>query len=601
MKTIAVVGVPNTGKSSWIELLTGQPMQSANYSGVTVETKKVFFEWKKYKYCLIDVPGAHQMVYMKDEEKIAADVFAKEKVDLILQIINSTQLESSLGLTLELRHLQIPMICILNFKDEADKNKIHIDTIKLSRRLTLPILFGSAFNLDDRNRCMELVEQMPEHVVYRPLYNPETDQLFEKYALCHSMKKAILLFEQHYPELIQKERKQAIDSCMRFVNGSMFESNMKTCKIDELLIGTLMGRIVLIGIVIMGFLFFLFCGLSFSELVSYLIECLSQFLRSYGMNEGFFFSVVLTAFGSLLSFTPLYMILSLYLAVIEESGLMARFLIICERGMRAFHLNGKSLISIILAHGCNIPALVHASSIDEKALRKKLPLLLTMCSCSARLPVYLMFANHFFGKKAVFVTGLLMLIGVLCVLCFSELISLFSDKKINREDIVELPVYRKIKMIVLFRKVVQQSQSYIKKLCHVLLLVFAFVYLLQNLMINKISLYEWIAKGISIIFEPLGFGKNWIYVASLISGIVAKEAVAGTFTMLLQQSNMGWIVDYRINFIYLVFVSLTIPCVLTCHTIKHKFGMKMMIKSMLFSLLVSYGISWLLYQFIMLF
>lgn len=156
-------------------------------------------------------------------------------------------------------------------------------------------------------------------------------------------------------------------------------------------------------------------------------------------------------------------------------------------------------------------------------------------------------------------------------------------------------------MIVLFRKVMRQSQSYVKKLCHVLLLVFAFVYLLQNLMINKISLYEWIAKGISIIFEPLGFGKNWIYVASLISGIVAKEAVAGTFTMLLQQSNMGWIVDYRINFIYLVFVSLTIPCVLTCHTIKHKFGMKMMIKSMLFSFLVSYGISWLLYQFIMLF
>jgi ferrous iron transport protein B len=171
----------------------------------------------------------------------------------------------------------------------------------------------------------------------------------------------------------------------------------------------------------------------------------------------------------------------------------------------------------------------------------------------------------------------------------------------NREDILELPVYRKIKMIVLLRKVIHQSQSYLKKLCYVLLLVFAFVYFMQNFMINGISLFEWMAKCLSVVFKPLGFGENWIYVASLVSGIVAKEAVAGTFTMLLCQTEMGWISDPGINFIYLVFVSLTIPCVLTCHTIKDKFGLKMMVKSMLFSLLVSYGISWLLYQFIMLF
>ncbi len=601
MKTIAVVGVPNTGKSSWITLLTGKQMQSANYSGVTVEIKKVFFEWQKKKYCLIDVPGAHQMANMKDEEKVIADVFAKEKVDLILQVINSTQLKSSLGLTLELRYLQIPMICILNFKDEADKNMIHIDTVKLSRRLSLPVLFGSAFNVNDRNRCMELIEQVPQHVVYRPLYNTEADTLFANYALCHSMKKAIYLFEQHYPELAEKERNQAIDSCMRFVSGSMFESNRKTCKIDEFLIGTLLGRLLLIGIVIFGFLFFLFCGLSSSEFVSYLIECLTLILNSYGMKDGFFFSVILTASGSLLSFTPLYMLLSLYLAVIEESGLMARFVVICERGMRAFHLNGKSLISIILAHGCNVPALIHASSMDDGAVRKKLPLLLPMCSCSARLPVYLMFATHFFGKKSVFVTGLLILMGILCVLCFSELIFIFSHMKMNRDDVIELPVYRKIKMIVLLRKVMHQSLSYIKKICYVLLLVFAFVYLLQTFMINGISLFEWTARCVSVFFEPLGFGENWIYVASLISGIIAKEAIAGTFTMLMQQSNIGWIADARINFIYLVFVALTIPCVLTCHTIKHKFGLKMMFVSILFSILMSYGICWLLYQFIMFF
>ena len=601
MKTIAVVGVPNTGKSSWIELLTGQPMQSANYSGVTVESKKVYFDWHNTKYCLIDVPGAHHMMGMQDEQKVMVDVFTNEKVDLILQVVNSTQLQSSLGLVLQLRHLQIPMICILNFKDEADKNKIHIDTVKLSRRLSLPILFGSAFNVDDRNRCMELVEQMPQHVVYRPLYNPDTDQLFETYALCHSMDKAIFLFEQHYPVLAEKERNQAIDSCMRYVYGSMFESNMKTCKMDGILVGTLFGRILLIGVVLVGFLFFLYCGLFFSELVSYMIEYLTVFLNVYGMKEGFFFSVVLTASGSLLSFTPLYMVLSFYLAVIEESGLMARFLVICERGMRAFHLNGKSLISIILAHGCNVPALIHAASMDEEGLRKKLLFLLPMCSCSARLPVYLMFASHFFGKKAIFVTGLLILIGILCVLCLSELISIFSHKKMNREDILELPVYRKIKMIVLLRKVIHQSQSYLKKLCYVLLLVFAFVYFMQNFMINGTSLFEWMAKSLSVVFKPLGFGENWIYVASLVSGIVAKEAVAGTFTMLLSQTEMGWISDPGINFIYLVFVSLTIPCVLTCHTIKDKFGLKMMVKSMLFSLLVSYGISWLLYQFIMFF
>lgn len=601
MKTIAVVGVPNTGKSSWITLLTGQQLQSANYSGVTVEMKKVFFEWKKTKYCLIDVPGAHQLMNVKDEEKVISDVFFKQKVDLIIQVINSTQLKSSLNLTLELRNLQIPMMIVLNFKDEADKNKIHIDTVKLSRRLSVPVLFGSAFNSEDRNRCMELVEKMPVHVVYRPLYNTETDHLFEKYALCHTMDKAIFLFEQHYPALAEKEKRQAVDSCMRFVSGGMFESNMKTCKADAVLIGTFLGRVLLIGTIMLGFLIFLYCGLICSEFVSTLVDSLSAVFEDRGLNNSFISSVFLSAFGSLFSFTPLYTMLSLYLAVIEESGLMARFVVVCERGMRAFHLNGKSLISIILAHGCNVPALVHASSIDEPVLRKKLPLLLPLCSCSARLPVYLMFATHFFGKKAVLLTGLLILIGILCVLFLSEVIDVFSQEKMNQEEIVELPVYRMIRVSVLFRKVVYQSQSYIRKLCCVLFVVFAFVYFMQNISFNGTSLFELISRQISVVFEPLGFGENWVYTASLLSGIVAKEAVAGTFHMLIQQTNQSWIADSGINFVYLVYVSLTIPCVLSCQTIQHKFGMKMMVKSMLFSLLVSYGISWLLYQFIMFF
>ena len=317
--------------------------------------------------------------------------------------------------------------------------------------------------------------------------------------------------------------------------------------------------------------------------------------------SGFLRDVIFSALGSLLSFVPLYVMLNLYLAVIEESGLVSRFVLISEKVMRNFHLSGKSLISLILAHGCNVSSVVHVSSLDELTLKKKLVLLVPMCSCSARLPVYLLFVNHFFGKKAVLVTGLLILMGVLCVLLCSEGIALLKGQKLASEDIIEMPNYRKIRLSVLTRKVLVQCLSYIRKLIYVLFLVFSFLYGLHHVQLSGVSLFERIAKAVSVLYLPLGFGGNWLYVASLLSGIVAKEAVAGTFSMLMQTTDLTWIVDPRINFIYLVYVALTIPCVMTCHAIQQKFGFKMMVQSIVFSLVISYGISWMLYQFIMLF
>ena len=225
MKSVAFVGLPNTGKSSWISKLTNKELYIANFSGATVDARKYMMNDHQQPICLIDVPGTLNIFHQQEEEKVMQSVFEKEHVDLIVQVINSTQLKASLPLTLQLRHLQIPMICLLNFSDEAVKNNIHIDTTKLSLRLSIPFLMVSSFNDEDTNRVRQMIEQCTKKVEYRPLYNPQTDRLFENYAQIHEMKKAIELFENHYPDLAKLEQERAIESCMRYVSGTMNDSN----------------------------------------------------------------------------------------------------------------------------------------------------------------------------------------------------------------------------------------------------------------------------------------------------------------------------------------------------------------------------------------
>lgn len=604
MKNVAFVGLPNTGKSSLISKLTNKELYVANFSGATVEVRKYMMRYHHKEYCLMDIPGTMDLIYQREEEKAIGTVLENERIDLIVQVINSTQLKASLPLTLQLRNLQIPMICLLNFSDEAARNDLHIDTVKLSYRLCVPVLMVSAFNKEDTQRIMDCIEHSEENVVYRPLYNPETDVLFQRYAQIHEMKKAIMLFESHYPQRVLLERERAIESCMRYVTGSMTSSNMKTLKIDQFLLGTLLGKLVIAGSIVFSFIVFLYLGLLLSEVAGSGMDYLSDVLMGR-MNPSvfrdFLSDVVFSAMGSLFSFLPLYMSVSAYLAVIEESGMMARFLLLSERMMRSFHFNGKSLISFMIAHGCNVPAVDYASTMEEKQMRLKTILLIPFCSCSARLPVYLMFASVFLKGKAVLCAALLVLLGIFCVLLLSELLECIHPIQSSELPVFELPVYRKVHWHMIIRKIMYQTKGYLVKLFRILFCVFAVVFLMMNVPVDSISLFEWISRHISSLYLPLGFGESWIYTASLLPGIIAKEAVAGTFVMLNTVYPALWIDDLKINLIYLVYVSLSLPCILSCAAIKNKLGSKIMLQSMILSWCISYFVSWLLYQFIMFF
>lgn len=608
MKTVAFVGNPNVGKSALINLLADSDLKVGNWSGVTTERIEAHYIDQGQTYCCVDLPGLFGFNGQSDEERITQTFIEQEPIDCLVNVVDSSSLLNNLYCTLQCRQMQIPMVLVLNFDDEREANGIVIDTQWIVHRLGIPLIQMSAFDQKQAKPLKALIaQQCQQNVSYHPLLDTMTDRLFVDFCNHHHyhLKEGIVAFEKQYPQRMIDNRAAAVKSFERAISSTDPKQLVLTKKMDHWLLHPVLGYPLLVIV------FVLLCTVIFEgskPLVALIEEIMYEIERIVSLGlaqtpllvqqlvlDGF-----LNALKTVFSFLPLLGLLHGMMALLEESGYMARIALLADRAMRCFHLSGKAMISLVLGFGCNVPAIASCSALENEKMRRKTALLVPFMSCGARLPIYFFFIDAFFPKHQILVLFILYGLGIL-VACF---LSLLLDRNQKEEiryfdpQMIELPCYRIPRLSVVVRKVKKECWNFLKKTFQLVLWVLLLLWFLMNVPGNnpENSLLAQLAKIISPLFIPLGFGRHWQLVASLFPSFVAKEAVVAFLLLLSPDLSFIQADSQLIALSFMIFCLCSVPCVMTCSMLVSKYGWKHCLTSIGLMLLVPYLLSFVVYQ-----
>ncbi|MCH1940939.1 ferrous iron transport protein B [Holdemania massiliensis] len=662
MKTAAFVGNPNAGKTAWINALSDAGFEVGNWPGVTVERKQAQVQWGSETLTLIDLPGIYDLQKTNNEEQITQDFLESQPVDCLINVLDATHLQRALRLTLKLRMLQIPMILIFNFYDEVLKNGIEIDALKLSRRLACPILCVSAFDKQAVGQVKETILAMLKEPFsgYRPLLTQPLEEAWVRQVnalqLAQPFASSLALQKQAYMQLCEAQPQamhqalyQAIDSLMSHVRQDPQRRLLKTRRIDAVLLHRIWGLPLLLA---MSFAMLMLIYNGSSPYVGWLNQ-LTLWMQHgcqllLGGVPAWLRSLVcdglLAGIGSVLSFLPLMAFLYFFLGLLEESGYMARIAFLMDRLMRPFGCSGKAFVSLLLGLGCNVPAVMATRVIEEESSRRRTALVVPLISCGARLPIYLLFAAAFFPGQGGVIVFTLYGLSLVSALVLSLILSLPEQRR-QPWMVLELPVYRRPSLKVVFNKVRQEVKNYTRKAMTVVMLAMTVLWGLTYFPSGEIttSYAAQFGKAASVIYQPLGFGTQWPLVASLPGSIAAKETVVGFLASVLRDkaeapldfaqesknlvlglgeavknsvvhladfsqegqdagfiSEIGKLFDDPLGklraYSFLVYCLFSIPCIMTLNALRQEYGTKLMLKSIAIMVLLPYGMSLILFQ-----
>jgi ferrous iron transport protein B len=622
MHTIALVGNPNSGKTTLFNAITGSNQHVGNWPGVTVEKKEGFFTYNKEKYTLVDLPGTYTLGAFSEDEIVARDFVLKGNPDVVINVIDATNIKRNLYLTIQLLEMGANVVLALNMIDEANTKKINIDKKRLSERLNVPIVETSAAKKIGVDELLKVtVENIGRNV--SPLeisYGKDIDEeitkiiklLENKDFLYPKRWMAIKILEndrdiislvssdseikEYIDNLIKENKIYELDivdkryDYIKTITKDLIEEpeNVLTTtdKIDKILTNYIFGLPIFALIMIIVFQLTFKIGQdflggyveSFIEFIAGFIESLlisinaNELLISF-ISEGFFGGV-----GAVLVFVPLIIVLYFFLAILEDTGYMARAAYVMDSLMRKVGLQGKSFISMIVGFGCNVPGIMSTRTLDNKKDRMIAILINPFMSCGARLPVYMVFIAAFFPRYGGLVLFSIYALGIAIAFIMAKLFSKTLFKGEETHFIMELPPYRLPSMNSVFRDMWEKVWGFLKRAGTVIFLVVTILWVLSMLPAgvepySKESLLGRIGSFFAPMFTPAGFG-NWQASVSLFAGIAAKEAIVGTLGMLY--SPMDLTEALRMNFStlsavsYMVMVLLYTPCAATIATVKRE-------------------------------
>jgi len=689
---IALVGNPNSGKTTLFNLLTGARQHVGNWPGVTVERKEGRFHYKNHELEIIDLPGIYSLSPNSIEEVITRNYIISEKPDIVLNIIDGTTLERSLYLTTQLIDIHVKMIIAVNMYDEVLQKKIDINFDRISELLKIPVLpiiarkeIGIKKMLDRLLR--EITHQKNEeriHINYGEDIEKAVKEL-ECQLLCfpdvsrayYSRWMAIQLLSgdeevikllkgqsnlKGLKSLIRNKQKQLeslykneVDSVIMerrlgFILGIIRECvkfpKQEISKIDitELIDSILLNKYLsfpIFALILWGTFQLTFTvGGFFSGWIHYFINLISGFIltaMSEGMLRDLIVNGILSGVGGILVFLPQIMILFLVIAILEDSGYMARVAFIMDRLMHFLGIHGKSFISLFMGIGCNVPGIMAARTLENEDDRKITVLINPFMSCSARLPVYVLITGMFFKEYAGTVIFSLYILGIIVAIFTAKILKAFFFKKKSVPFVMELPPYRTPSLKSLVVHMWERASLFLKKMGGVILvgaiIIWALGYFprLKSFSpeVEKLKLqmnvetsagekediaqrisylkateqmeYSYIGrigKFIGPIVKPLGFG--WREGVALITGIVGKEIVVSTLSVLYgaeadksisfkEKMKANGVTPYS-AYGFLVFVLLYVPCLATISAIMRETNS---IKWTAFSIAYGIGIGYL--------
>ena len=572
MKTIALVGSPNCGKTTLFNAVTGLHQHVGNWAGVTVERKEGTQNGVKW----VDLPGVYALSPYSAEEKVTIDYLSGGDYDEILQIVDATALARGLYLTHQLTQLSRPMTIALNMMDECRKRGITIDTEKLSARLGIRVLPMSA---RDGTGVPELLRALKDGAK-----TPKSPPSAPYTAIIQRMKSA--LPEGNLPsefrawkalegdEMGAAEAARAGQAQLRAQSGMSAAAALsalryawaddlcatvrqgnpdnptRTDAIDALVLHPVLALPILAGLLaLMLSLAFGRFGSGLSDMLTNIIlmiqSALDGMLRHWQVAEALRRLIVeglMTGVGSVVSFLPMLLILFACLSMLEDSGYMARAAFLMDRPMRALGLSGRSFIPLLLGFGCSVPAALSARSMRGERDRHFTLLMIPFVSCSAKMPV--------FAALSTLLPGGAWMIFALCALGISlaALIAQILRKTLfpgeSAAFVMELPPYRLPLMASVLRKVLRRTGEFLSRACSVILLSSVVVWLIGRFTwtgawaaSTQESILGSIAGAIAPIFAPLGFGSVAV-TAALLTGLLAKESIISTLAVLAGQGSI---------------------------------------------------------------
>jgi ferrous iron transport protein B len=663
--TFALIGNQNCGKTTLFNQFTGSNQHTGNFPGVTVEKKEGQFK-KHKKMTVVDLPGIYSLSPYTQEEIVTRDFLIKEKPDAIINILDATNIERNLYLTLQLMELNIPMVLALNFMDELTSNGNTIKITKLEDLLGIDVVPISASKNEGIDELIELSietaknKTVPKkldyctghiHKAIHSIAHIIDDKAKEKgypTRFCATklvegdqivinelgLTEAEIDIIGHIVEDMEKtldNDKDAILADMRydyiekicgvcvFRRGETKEY-LRSVKIDNLLTHKYLAIPIFISI--MFLVFWLTFGLIggmvsdlFSSGIDSFIAATGKFLEIIKISptiNAFIVDGVLTGVGSVLSFMPTILILFFFLSMLEDSGYMARVAFVMDKLLRKIGLSGRSFVPMLIGFGCSVPAIMATRTLPSHRDRKMTIMLVPFMSCSAKLPIYALFTAVFFKENQAFVmTGLYLLgvvVGILAGLLLKN--TIFKGEPVP--FVMELPAYRMPSWQSVFLNMWDKAKDFIIRAFTIIFFATIIIWLMQsfdfsfNLVDDSSnSILAYLGKIIAPIFIPLGFS-DWRVATSLVTGLIAKEAVVSTMTVLMQVGGSPELLsNFFTNasaFSFLVFTLLYMPCVATLAAIKREMGgMLNAVLVMIFQTTIAWIVALIIYNIILLF
>ena len=589
----ALAGNQNSGKTTLFNALTGSNQHVGNFPGVTVEQKTGEIRGVK-DASVVDLPGIYSIRPYTQEEIVSRDFILDGRPDGIINIVDATNIERNLYLTLQLLELRIPMVVALNMMDEVRENGGSIDVHLMSEQLGVPVvpivaaknegvseLINQAINVVKRRQMPAVQDFCPDGAVHRCIH--AVALVIEDHARSIGVSPRFcatkliegdeplaqrLDLDQNELELIEHsvlemenetgfERNEALaDMRYTFIEGVIRASVIKSheskehrrsVQIDRILTGKYTALPVFFGVMFLVFwLTFNVIGSSLSDLLTGGIGALTSLvdkgLIAYGINpvvESLVIDGIFAGVGSVLSFLPIVVTLFFFLSILEDTGYMARIAFVMDRLLRKIGLSGRSFVPMLIGFGCSVPAIMATRTLASDRDRKMTILLTPFMSCSAKIPIYAVFCAAFFGRyQALVMIGLYaagIVLGILVALVLKG--TAFRGEPVP--FVMELPNYRmpspKNVVLLLWEK----AKDFLERAFTIILLASIVIWFLQtfDLRLNVVttsadSLLALVGQLLAPIFRPLGFA-DWRVATSLISGFVAKEAVVSTLAVLM--------------------------------------------------------------------
>lgn len=636
--TIALIGNPNCGKTSLFNQLTGARQRTGNMAGVTVTSHEGHKVWRGVDFHFIDLPGIYSLANSRVEEKVARDYLLDTPPDLILNVVDANNLARNLALTSQILEQGLPLVIALNMLDELERQGDSVDLTELSIGLVKPVMGSDGRNnshiAELMDMLLESIDQQcePLLITYEPHLEQAIDALeqaglsrWQSVRWLESAGEGLSLLEDDqvqtgYRALAllasrhdDSPAEMVAEGRYGYIHGLLHKSSSEHR--DQSVADHWLDKIALnrwLGIPVFILLLWVMFEATFT-LGSYPADWIDAGVSWVGQQMGAFMPEsllknllvegLIAGVGGVLVFLPNVVLLFFFIALLEQSGYMARAAFLTDNLMSKVGLHGKAFVPLVMGFGCNVPAIMSARTIEEPRARLITILINPFMSCSARLPVYVLLAGIFFADHAGTVLFGLYMLGILVAFAIASLLARTISEQHDETFIMELPPWRFPSPRSMLLHVWDKAGDFLRKIGGVILVGSILIWLLKSFPQQGTPWLEQLGHFVAPLFAPMGFG--WQETVALLSGFIAKEVIAASLVVVYQtdmndmaglQAALGSALAPASGLALMVFTLLYMPCLATIATIRRETGSwRWAGLSILMGLVLAWVGSWLVY------